>query len=68
METYHIYIFDYSMGAIFHKDTSNIDIHKTHAIDDDGSWDFRVLITELGFSLNNVEYLVSAEPLKIVDL
>lgn len=68
METYHIYIFDYVEGNIFHKSTDDIDRNKTEAIDEDGTWDFEVLITELGFNLNNVEYLISEEPLEIIDL
>ena len=68
METYHIYIFDYSIGAIYHKSTEDIDIYKTNAINKDGTWDFEVLITELGFSLNCIEYLASKEPLHIIDL
>lgn len=68
METYHIYIFDYSICAIYYKCTDDVDKYKTNAINNDGTWDFEVLITELGFSLNNVEYLISEEPLKIVDL
>lgn len=68
METYHIYIFDYSIGAIYHKSTDDVDKYKTNAINDDGTWDFEVLITELGFSINNINYLASKELLHIVDL
>jgi hypothetical protein len=68
MERYHIYIFDYSIGAIYYKSTDDIDRNKTNAINDDGTWDFEVLITELGFNLNNIEYLVSEEPLEIIYL
>lgn len=68
METYHIYIFDYSDSGLYHKSTDDIDRNKTNAINDDGSWDIEVLITELGFSINYVQYLLSKEPLKIVDL
>lgn len=68
METYHIYIFDYSIGAIYHKSTVEIDRYETVAINDDGTWNFEVLITELGFSLNDIEYIISEKPLHIIDL
>jgi hypothetical protein len=68
MKTYHIYIFDYDIGGIYHKSTDDVDRNKTKAINDDDTWDFEVLITELGFSINYVQYLLSEEPLKIVDL
>jgi hypothetical protein len=67
MDTCHIYIFDYYIGAIFHINTDNI-VYKANAINDDGTWNFEVLITELGFSLNGIEYIVSEEPLHIIDL
>lgn len=66
MKRYHIYIFDYCIGSIFHIDTDNI-VYTANAVDDDGEWNFEVLIRELGFT-SNIEYLVSEEPLKIVDL
>lgn len=68
METYHIYIFDYGIGSIFHKSTDDIDRYTTNAINKDGTWDFEVLITELGFNINYVQYLISEELLHIVDL
>lgn len=68
MKTYHIYIFDYNNSRIYYKSTDYVDRNKTNAINNDGSWDFEVLITELGFNLNNVEYLISEEPLEIIDL
>jgi hypothetical protein len=68
MKIYHIYIFDYSIGAIYYKSTDYVDKNKTNAINDDGTWDFEVLITELGFSINNVNYLISEKPLEIIDL
>ena len=57
MKTYHIYIFDYTQGAIFYKNTDYVDRYKTNAINKDGTWNFEVLITELNFNLNNIEYL-----------
>ena len=68
MKTYHIYIFDYSDAGIYHKSTDDVDRNKTEAINNDDSWNFEVLITELGFNINNVEYLISEEPLEIINL
>ncbi len=67
MKTYHIYIFDYTESAIFYKNTEYVDKNKTNAINDDGSWNFEVLVSELGFT-SNIEYLVSEKPLEIIDL
>lgn len=68
METYHIYIFDFTDPGLYHKSTDDIDRNKTNAINNDGTWNFEVLITELGFSVNNVEYLLAEEPLDIIEL
>lgn len=66
MQTYHIYIFDYYIGAIFHINTDTI-VYTANAVDDNGDWNFEVLLRELGFT-SNIEYLASKEPLHIVDL
>lgn len=68
METYHIYIFDFSDPGLYHKSTDDIDRNKTEAINDDGSWNFEVLITELGFRLSDVGYIITEESLEIIDL
>lgn len=68
MKIYHIYIFDYNVGAIYHKSTDNVHRNKTKAVNNDGTWDFELLITELGFNVNNIQYLISEKPLDIVHL
>lgn len=66
METYHIYIFDYDVGAIFHINTETV-VYKSNAINNDGTWNFEALLSDLGF-INNIEYLISEKPLTILDL
>ena len=68
MKTYHIYIFDYRITKIYYKSTDYVDRNKTNATNKDGSWNFKILLDELGFDINEIEYLISEEPLDIIDL